>query len=282
MTMDDRSPRIKVQSVTKRFANASEDSASLTVLDSVDFDIADQEVLCILGPSGCGKSTMLNIIAGFEPPSEGAVFSRGVLVKEPGPDRTVVFQAAALFPWLTVAENVAFALQYRRTLRDQIPERVSEYVAAVGLQGFENHYPYQLSGGMRQRVSLARALIGRPSVLLLDEPFGALDAQTRLSMQELLQNIWANYRPTILFITHDVEEAIFLADRILLMTPRPGRIGSEFLVPISRPRGYRVLTSTDFVSLKERILSLVHSSTSIGGPRDPPSAALPRRDPHRR
>lgn len=267
MTMRDRSlaPRIKVQSVSKRFTGNSKGSETLTVLDSVDFDIADQEVVCILGPSGCGKSTMLNIIAGFEPPSEGAIFSHGSLINEPGADRTVVFQAPALFPWLTVTENIAFALQYRRSLRDQIPERVAEYVAAVGLQGFESHYPYQLSGGMRQRVSLARALIGHPSVLLLDEPFGALDAQTRLSMQELLQTIWENYRPTILFITHDVEEAIFLADRILLMTPRPGRIGSEFLVPISRPRGYRVLTSAEFVSLKERILSLVHSSPFSSG-----------------
>jgi len=171
-----------------------------------------------------------------------------------------VFQSPALFPWLTVAENIAFPIRRRAGLKSSLEQRTAEYVAAVGLSGFERHYPYQLSGGMRQRVALARALIGAPVVLLLDEPFGALDAQTRLVMHELLQVIWAQYHPTILFITHDVEEAIFLADRILVMTPRPGRIRAEFKVPIERPRHFHMLTRDQFVAIKEEILLLVHSA----------------------
>jgi NitT/TauT family transport system ATP-binding protein len=248
----------------KSFSEAPGASAALVALDDITFGIQSQEIVCVLGPSGCGKSTVLNIVAGFDRPSTGAIYLDGRPIAGPGPDRVVVFQSPALFPWLTVAENVVFALRFRPGDRADQHRRVDEYVRAVGLQGFEGHYPYQLSGGMRQRVALARALIGAPAILLLDEPFGALDAQTRLAMQELLLSIWERYRPTILFITHDVEEAIFLADRILVMTPRPGRIRAEFDVPIGRPRGYRVLTSPAFVTLKERILALVHTSETDG------------------
>lgn len=252
--------RIAVGSVSKSFPVTRAETNPVLALDRISFDIADREVLCLIGPSGCGKSTILNIIAGFEKPSDGSVCLDGVPISGTGPDRVVVFQSPALFPWLNVTANIGFALHYRGEDRKKIDHRTKEYISAVGLQGFEHHYPYQLSGGMRQRVSLARALIGSPSVLLLDEPFAALDAQTRLAMQELLQTIWANYHPTILFITHDVEEAIFLADRILVMTPSPGRIEAEFAVHIERPRTYQVLTSSHFVSLKEQILSLVHSA----------------------
>jgi NitT/TauT family transport system ATP-binding protein len=248
-----------VQGVTKRFAGAQGKATAVHALEDISFEIAEREVLCLLGPSGCGKSTVLNIIAGFEPPSGGTVSLDGAPITRAGPDRAVVFQSPALFPWLTVSQNVEFAIKYRAGAQHDIGRRASEYIDAVGLSGFEGHFPYQLSGGMRQRVALARALIGDPAVLLLDEPFGALDAQTRLEMHELLQGIWARYHPTILFITHDVEEAIFLADRILVMTPRPGRIRAEFAVPIARPRTFEALTSPAFVSLKREVLALVHS-----------------------
>jgi NitT/TauT family transport system ATP-binding protein len=252
-------PRIRVQGVTKRFAGAQGKATAVLALEEINFEIAEREVLCLLGPSGCGKSTVLNIIAGFEPTSGGTVSLDGAQITRAGPDRAVVFQSPALFPWLTVSQNVEFAIKYRGGALDDIGRRAREYIDAVGLSGFEGHFPYQLSGGMRQRVALARALIGDPAVLLLDEPFGALDAQTRLEMHELLQGIWARYHPTILFITHDVEEAIFLADRILVMTPRPGRIRAEFAVPIPRPRTFEALTSPTFVSLKREVLALVHS-----------------------
>jgi NitT/TauT family transport system ATP-binding protein len=252
--------RITVNAVSKVFPSNTKVIKAVHALSHVSFQIAEREVVCLLGPSGCGKSTILNIIAGFEAPSEGTVYCNGNPILAPGPDRTVVFQTPALFPWLTVADNIAFVLKHRGQRREDIMHETAEFIEAVDLKGFESHFPYQLSGGMRQRVSLARALIGRPSVLLLDEPFGALDAQTRLAMQELLQTIWKNYKPTIFFITHDIEEAIFLADRILVMTPRPGKISAEFTVGINRPRSYEVLTSGNFVSLKEKILTLVHSS----------------------
>jgi NitT/TauT family transport system ATP-binding protein len=249
---------INVDAVTKRYPSAKQ-AADVLALEDISFDVAEREVLCLLGPSGCGKSTILNIISGFELPSSGSVLLNGKPISRPGPDRAVVFQAPALFPWLTVAENIAFPIRRRADMKGAVERRTVEYVNAVGLDGFQRHYPYQLSGGMRQRVALARALIGTPVVLLLDEPFGALDAQTRLIMHELLQRIWGLYHPTILFITHDVEEAIFLADRILVMTPRPGRIRAEFKVPIERPRHFQMLTGRQFVAIKEEILLLVHS-----------------------
>jgi NitT/TauT family transport system ATP-binding protein len=258
-------PRIRVAAVTKRYQASPGDAGGVLALDKVSLHVAEQEVVCLLGPSGCGKSTVVNIIAGFERPTDGETYLDGRPIRGPGPDRAVGFQSPALFPWLSVADNVAFALKYRaQERRDTIERRTGEYIEAVGLAGFERHFPYQLSGGMRQRVALARALIGDPAVLLLDEPFGALDAQTRLSMHELLQSIWQQYRPTVLFITHDVEEAIFLADRIVVMTPRPGRIRAQFNVAIDRPRSFAVLTAPHFVALKEEILSLVHSEFQSG------------------
>jgi len=257
-------PRIKVDSVSKRYEAAAGGPGAVHALEGVNFEVNEHEVLCLLGPSGCGKSTILNIIAGFDTPSTGQAYVDGQPVVGPGADRAVVFQSPALFPWLTVADNVAFPLLYgRRARHELIEQRTTEYIGAVGLKEFERHYPYQLSGGMRQRVALARALIGDPAVLLLDEPFGALDAQTRLAMHELLQSIWLKYRPTVLFITHDVEEAIFLADRVLVMSARPGRIAAQFGVTIERPRSFEVLTSSGFVDLKKRILALVHSEGPI-------------------
>ena len=180
--------KIKVDQVSKVFA--SHGQAPVPALDIISTEIHAQEIVCLLGPSGCGKSTLLNIIAGFEPPSTGTVCVSGRTVTKPGPDRGMVFQAPALFPWLTVRQNITLGAKCRGTPAQDYEARAAEYIAAIGLQGFEHYYPYQLSGGMRQRVSIARALLGEPDVLLLDEPFGALDAQTRLSMQELLLQIW--------------------------------------------------------------------------------------------
>jgi NitT/TauT family transport system ATP-binding protein len=251
--------KIRVQSISKTFAERRQ--APVTALDELSIDVHAEEIVCLLGPSGCGKSTLLNIIAGFELPSSGAVFINGRAVNRPGPDRAMVFQTPALFPWFTVAQNITLGAKCRGVSRQEYEQSATEFVGAVGLTGFEHHYPYQLSGGMRQRVSIARALLGHPDVLLLDEPFGALDAQTRLSMQELLLRIWDRFRPTIVFVTHDVEEAVFLASRVLLMSARPGRIREEIVVTLPRPRSFELLTTEDFVLIKKRLLSLVHDTS---------------------
>jgi len=250
--------KILVKDVAKSFQGRG--GSEIVALGRVNLEVFDQEIVCLLGPSGCGKSTLLDIIAGFERQSDGSVSVNGKAVTEPGPDRAMVFQTPALFPWFTVEQNIVLGAKCRGLPRHAYLQAANEYIAAIGLRGFERAYPYQLSGGMRQRVSIARALLGNPEVLLLDEPFGALDAQTRLSMQELLLGIWDRFRPTIVFVTHDVEEAIFLANRVVVMTTRPGRVREEVAVPIPRPRGYEVLTSEAFISAKKRILALLHDS----------------------
>ncbi len=207
----------------------------------------------MLGPSGCGKSTLLRIVAGLDRPSAGRVLLDGRAVRGPGADRGMVFQSYTLFPWLTVAENIAFGLQERGVPQSRRREVVAAYVETVGLSGFENHYPKQLSGGMQQRTAIARALANDPEILLLDEPFGALDNQTRALMQELLLGIWERERKTVLFVTHDIEEAIFLASRVVVMTARPGRIKAEVPVDLPHPRPYTVKTSPDFMALKARL-----------------------------
>jgi NitT/TauT family transport system ATP-binding protein len=252
-----RSVKIRVDGVSKIFGGGGR--GAVTALDVVNADIASEEIVCLLGPSGCGKSTLLNIIAGFDAPTTGTVSVGGRLVERPGPDRAMVFQTPALFPWLTVKANIELGVKCRGVPRSEYEENSSEYISAMGLEGFEHHYPYQLSGGMRQRVSIARALLGKPDVLLLDEPFGALDAQTRLTMQELLLQMWDRFRPTIVFVTHDVEEAVFLANRILLMSARPGRMRDEIPVPLARPRSFEVLTSDEFVAIKKDLLTRVHN-----------------------
>ena len=256
--MAEATAKIRVENVAKTFAERRQ--APVTALTAVSIEVHAEEIVCLLGPSGCGKSTLLNIIAGFERPSSGAVFINGRAVDRPGPDRAIVFQTPALFPWLTVAENITLGAKCRGVPRQEYEQGAAEFIGAVGLAGFEHRYPYQLSGGMRQRVSIARALLGHPDVLLLDEPFGALDAQTRLSMQDLLLRIWDRFHPTIVFVTHDVEEAIFLASRVLLMSARPGRIREEIVVTLARPRSFEVLTTVDFVLIKKRLLALVHDS----------------------
>lgn len=215
--------------------------ARTRALEDVSLAIPQGQFVCLLGPSGCGKSTILNLVAGFEPPTRGAVLAHGREVRGPSPGRGVVFQKPALFPWLSVLDNITFGPRMAgASPQDYLPE-AREYLRRVGLKGFERHAPWQLSGGMQQRAALARAWILNPGILLMDEPFGALDAQTRMMMQELLGDIWAATRPTVLFVTHDVDEALFLADRILVMSARPGRIVEDLAVPAGRPRDIEAL-----------------------------------------
>jgi NitT/TauT family transport system ATP-binding protein/sulfonate transport system ATP-binding protein len=215
--------------------------------------IADNDFITILGPSGCGKSTLLRIVAGLDVPTSGEVRLDGQVVARPGADRGMVFQSYTLFPWLTVTENICFGLREKSVPGTRQAEIAAHYIDKVGLRGFERHYPKMLSGGMQQRTAIARALANEPRILLLDEPFGALDNQTRSLMQELLLSIWESERKTVLFVTHDIEEAIFMANRVVVMTARPGRIKAEVAVPLAHPRHYTVKTSPEFSGLKAQL-----------------------------
>lgn len=226
-------PDLLLRGVSKVFHTGN---GSETVLSEVGFEAADGEFVCILGPSGCGKSTLLKLVAGFEFPTAGEILVKGRPVAGPGQDRCVVFQEDALFPWLTVIENTAFGLRARGLPQGEAFRRGRELLAQMDLAGYEEHLPREISGGMKQRVALARVLILEPLVLLMDEPFAALDAQTRRRMQNLLLGMWSEFAHTILFVTHDVEEAVLLADRILVVSSKPGRISRELSVPLARPR----------------------------------------------
>ena len=232
-------------------------------LEPTDLSIARNDFITILGPSGCGKSTLLRIIAGLDTPTAGRVVLDGRAITGPGPDRGMVFQSYTLFPWLTVADNIAFGLRERRVPEARIGEIVAEYIAKVGLRGFENHLPKQLSGGMQQRTAIARALANDPEILLLDEPFGALDNQTRGLMQELLLGIWERERKTVIFVTHDIEEAIFMASRVIVMTARPGRIKADITVDLPHPRHYTIKTSPEFSELKARLTEEIRAEAVL-------------------
>jgi NitT/TauT family transport system ATP-binding protein len=223
-------------------------------LDKIDLTIKTGEFVALLGPSGCGKSTLLNLLAGFEPVSSGTLAVHGRNIEKPGPDRGVVFQEAALFPWLSVWENVVFGPKTQGLKAKDYEERANDMLKIVGLTDFKHHLPVQLSGGMRQRVGIARILTLGSKVLLMDEPFGALDAQTRLTMQELLLSVWQQLKPTILFVTHDIDEALFLADTIYVMSARPGRIQARIDVSLKRPRTIEDTTAEDFNAMKREIL----------------------------
>ena len=212
------------------------DGSSLTVLDGIDFSVDKGEMICVLGRSGCGKSTLLKMLAGFLSPSSGEILLNGKPVADPGPDRCVVFQEDTLFPWLTVKENIAFGLKGRARNKKTFDEEVERFLSLVGLSEFRNYLPREISGGMKKRVALARVLILKPEVLLMDEPFASLDAQTREEMQNFLLSLWENLSHTIIFVTHDVTEAVTLADRILVMSKDPGRIREEIRVDLPRPR----------------------------------------------
>jgi NitT/TauT family transport system ATP-binding protein len=229
------------------------------VLESVSLEVQPGEFLAILGPSGCGKSTLLGAIAGFNRLTQGDIFVDSRPVQKPDADRGIVFQDHNLFPWKTVIANVEFGLKMRHVPETERRHLAIEMLTRVGLAEFARHYPDQLSGGMQQRVNLARVLVNRPEVLLMDEPFGALDAQTRLQMQELLLNLWAEYGMTVLFVTHDVDEAILLSDRVLIMSKRPGRIRAEIPVTLGRPRSVDLLTGGDFTDIKRECMQFLRS-----------------------
>ena len=231
--------RVLIEGVSKAFG-------STRALERIDLEIEDNDFLCILGPSGCGKSTLLRIVAGLEFPSTGKVLLDGQPVTRPGPDRGMVFQSYTLFPWLTVRQNVLFGSRATEPVADAL-------IARVGLKGFENHYPKQLSGGMQQRTALARALANDPKILLLDEPFGALDNQTRALMQELLLGIWEADRKTVLFVTHDIDEAIFMGSRVAVMSARPGRLKTMVPIGLQHPRHYTMKTTPEFSAYKARL-----------------------------
>jgi NitT/TauT family transport system ATP-binding protein len=227
----------------------------ILALEDVSLSIGEGEFVALLGPSGCGKSTLLNLLAGFETLSGGALLFDGVTVSRPGPDRGVVFQEAALFPWLSVWENVVFGPRVQGIPRAVYEPKARELLRLVGLESFADTLPVQLSGGMRQRVGIARVLIMNPRALLMDEPFGALDAQTRLVMQQLLLDVWQSLGTTVLFVTHDIDEAILLSDRICIMSARPGRIIRTIPVTLARPRSIESLTSPDFMAHKADVMS---------------------------
>ena len=228
--------------------------APVVALERFDLAVDDGEFVCLLGPSGCGKSTLLNIVAGFVRPTEGRVTLDGTEVRGPGRDRGVVFQEHALFPWFRVGQNVEFGLKMAGVPRVERAGIADRYLDLVGLQPFRQAFPKELSGGMKQRVAIARALANDPKILLMDEPFGALDAQTRRLMQDELTKIWATAGKTILFVTHAIEESLLLADRVVVMSPRPGRIKALLAVPLSRPRSD---VARDFVALKAEIQELL-------------------------
>jgi len=228
-------------------------------LEPTSLTVADNDFVTILGPSGCGKSTLLRMIAGLDTPTTGRILLDGKPVTGPGPDRGMVFQSYTLFPWLSVADNVAFGLREKGVAPAERSKGVTDWLSRVELSGFGSHYPKQLSGGMQQRTAIARALANDPAILLLDEPFGALDNQTRSLMQELLLGIWQRDRKTVLFVTHDIEEAIFLASRVVVMSARPGRIKSDVTVDLPYPRHYTIKTSPEFSALKARLTEDIRS-----------------------
>jgi NitT/TauT family transport system ATP-binding protein len=230
---EERKGAIEINGVGVTFTARGE---IVEAVSHVDMAVKPGEFVSIIGPSGCGKSTLLNIVAGFVKPTSGDVLLDGAAIRGPGSDRGVVFQQYSLFPWLTVRKNVEFGLKMKGIPASQREPQARTLLGLAGLLAFENHYPDQLSGGMKQRVGIVRALATSPQVLLMDEPFGALDAQTRTVMQEILTNMWQQFRISVLFVTHDIEESIFLSDRIYVMTARPGRIKAEITVPLPRPR----------------------------------------------
>ena len=253
---------IVVRRMQRTFAG-TQGRADVVALADISFEVGVGEIYCLLGPSGCGKSTILNILAGFERASAGEVLVEGRTVERPSPQRAVVFQQPQLFPWLDVWDNVMFGPRVQGRPQPAAADRAEFLLRATGLLEFRHHRVYELSGGMRQRVAIARALINEPRVLLMDEPFGALDAQTRLAMQELLLAVWAELRPTIVFVTHDVDEALFLGDRVCIMSPRPGRVARELTVPIARPRTADVTTSPQFVALKRTIMNEIRREEGL-------------------
>ena len=247
--------KLKIDNIYKEYDTRN---GKTIALNGVNLDIKENEFICVVGPSGCGKSTLLNIIAGLLEPTSGSVFLDGKKIEGTGVERGVVFQGYALFPWRTVLQNVMFGLEIKKMPKAQAEEIARKYIKAVGLEGFEHSFPKELSGGMRQRVAIARAYAVNPEVLLLDEPFGALDAQTRVQLQTELLNTWQNEKKTCFFITHDVDEAIILAQRVIIMSARPGRIKKIVDIDIPYPRTQATKTEPRFLELKTEVWNEVY------------------------
>lgn len=248
---------IHLQDVTVAFQAREE----VVAIKDLMLEVPPGEFLCILGTTGCGKSTILNVVAGFVKPTQGHAFADGREITGPNPQRGMVFQQHALFPWATVQRNVEFGPRSRGFGRKKSEEVASELLDVVGLRNFSSAYPGELSGGMQQRVGLARVLANDPALLLMDEPFGSLDAQTRTTMQELLLRIWSGTGKTVMFVTHDVDEAIFLADRIVVLTARPGHVKAEVPVSLPRPREYEIVTSRPYTDIKRNLLDVIREET---------------------
>lgn len=246
---------IRIQDVIVEFG-----SSALAVSDAT-LNIKPGEFVCLLGPSGCGKSTLMNTVAGFVRPTSGSVTVDGDSIKGPGPDRGMVFQQHSLFPWKTVCDNVAFGPLMSRLGKDKARATAREFLEMVGLSAYEKRFPSVLSGGMKQRVGIARALANYPSVLLMDEPFGALDAQTRLVMQENLLQIWSEFGITVIFVTHDIDEAVFLADRVVVMSASPGRLIADIQVHLPRPRTVDMSSAPEYVQTKQECLELIRAES---------------------
>lgn len=249
--------KLKVNDLQKVFPANKRGEQELVALKDINLEVRESEFVVMVGPSGCGKSTLINIIGGLEEASEGQVLIDGKEVAQPGADRGMVFQGYSLFPWLTVQKNVEFGLKMKKVPKKEREETAREFIQLIGLSGFENALPKQLSGGMKQRVAIARTLANQPEILLMDEPFGALDAQTRVVMQELLAKISRETRNTILFITHDIDEAILLADRIYVMSRRPGTIREVLTVDIQGMRSHEMLLDPAFLKMKQKIMEML-------------------------
>lgn len=251
---------ISIRNVSKIFGAQDDESDNVTALANVSFEIPRGEFFCIIGPSGCGKTTLLHTIAGFTKPTRGEALNSGTPIAGPGPDRIMMFQEYGLFPWLTVWQNIEFGLLAKRMPSKERAELIRHYVDMVGLSGFENRHPSEISGGMKQRVSIARALAPDPDIVLMDEPFAALDSLTRDLLQEEILRIWERTKKTFVLITHNIEEAVFLGDRVLAMSARPGRIKEIIEIDLPRPRDASVRTHDKrFTELKERLSQLLRS-----------------------
>ncbi len=247
----------------------STDGTTCVALRDLSFRVHRREFVCVIGPSGCGKSTLIRILAGLESPTSGRVLLDGKAVSGPGPDRGMVFQGYTLFPWLTVKRNVMFGLEMKGLTGLQAESEARQWIDLVGLTRFKDAYPAQLSGGMKQRTAIARALAAQPRILLMDEPFGALDAQTRAQMQAHLLEIWRNVDVTILFITHDLDEAVLLADRILVLKANPGEVQEIIEVPVPRPRHPSQMNSPEFLATRLRLDELIHPQINLSGEKLP-------------
>jgi NitT/TauT family transport system ATP-binding protein len=254
----DRFDRLKQRPVTMEVKGLNKQFGDVTALKDINLKIHKREFVCVIGPSGCGKSTLIRILAGLEQASSGQVLLNGEAVTEPGPERGMVFQGYTLFPWLTVKKNIMFGLIESGYDKGTAESEAREWINLIGLTKFENSYPHQLSGGMKQRVAIARALANRPKVLLMDEPFGALDAQTRAKMQAYLLEIWKNIDITVFFITHDLDEAVYLADRILVLKANPGEVQEVVEVPVPQPRSPDQFMDPEFLATKQHIEELIH------------------------